>query len=291
MDRASERAIIRRAFAKQILAEAQVDDLRIEEAFAQVAREDYLGPGPWLIPRWVAGGPAPTPTADPTYLYIDKVVSIVAERNLNNGVPSAHAKWITAAGPKEGEHVLHIGAGTGYYTAILGRLVGGSGRVTAVELDPLLAVRAQSNLSALPNVRVVQGDGARMRFELADVIYVCAGATHPVDIWLDGLAESGRLVVPLTTNKGFRNSGSPGAVERHGAMFRFERRACDFVASWISPAAFIPCESARDERSEAVLSEAFARGGWEKVTRLFRSDEIAAERCWLRAPGWCLAYH
>ena len=289
MDKATELGIVRRAYAKQVLAAGHVDDPRVEAAFAAVPREDFLGPGPWLMPRW-RFGLVPTPTSDPTYLYVDSVVSIVAERNLNNGQPSAHALWITAAGPKEGDHLVHVGTGTGYYTAILALLVGGSGRVTGIEFDPSLAARAQSNLSSFPNVRVVQGDGALASFDPANVIYVCAGATRPVNVWLDGLAEGGRLVVPLTTDKAFPRSGFPGALEKHGAMFRFERHTPDFTASWISPAAFIPCESARDEHSEAALAQALANGGWEKVTRLYRSEVVPQERCWLRAPGWCLAY-
>jgi|SRR5215475_4906283 len=95
MQRAQELAIIRLAYAKQILAAAQVNDQRLEQAFAQVPREDFLGPGPWMIPRWF-GDYLPTPTDDPVYLYIDNVVQIIAERQINNGQPSGHAKWIAA---------------------------------------------------------------------------------------------------------------------------------------------------------------------------------------------------
>jgi protein-L-isoaspartate(D-aspartate) O-methyltransferase len=91
MERAQELAVIRLAYAKQILATVQVNDQRLEQAFAQVPREDFLGPGPWVIPRWI-GGYLPTPTADPVYLYIDNVVQIIAERHVNNGQPSGHAK-------------------------------------------------------------------------------------------------------------------------------------------------------------------------------------------------------
>ena len=77
MEHAQELAIIRRAYAKQILAAAQVDNSDLEQAFAQVPREDFLGPGPWVIPRW-PGGYLPTPSADPVYLYIDNVVQIIA---------------------------------------------------------------------------------------------------------------------------------------------------------------------------------------------------------------------
>ena len=47
--------------------------------------------------------------------------------------------WLAAADPKPGDHVVHIGIGTGYYTAILAELVGPTGRVTAIEYDASLA--------------------------------------------------------------------------------------------------------------------------------------------------------
>jgi protein-L-isoaspartate(D-aspartate) O-methyltransferase len=31
-------------------------------------------------------------------------------------------------------------------------------------------------------------------------------------------------------------------------------------------------------------------GGAARVTRLYRRDDLPAAECWLRAPGWCLAY-
>jgi protein-L-isoaspartate(D-aspartate) O-methyltransferase len=51
-----------------------------------------------------------------------------------------------------------------------------------------------------------------------------------------------------------------------------------------------PCEGGRDPDSEAALDAALQAGGAEKITRLYRTDTIPAERCWLRAPGWSLAY-
>ena len=128
-----------------------------------------------------------------------------------------------------------------------------------------------------------------MPFNAVDVIYVNAGATHPVDAWLDGLSEGGRLILPLTTNRGFTHNDPPVPIERRGAVFRVERRSSEFLARWISPVAIFPCEGARDPLSEAALAEAFQKGGWRQVTRLCRSDDVPEDRCWLRAPGWCLA--
>jgi protein-L-isoaspartate(D-aspartate) O-methyltransferase len=86
-------------------------------------------------------------------------IGILPKRNLNNGQPSLHAALIAAAAPQPGEHVLHIGVGVGYYTAILAELVGATGRVTAIEYDAELAARATANLAQTPHVRVVHGDG------------------------------------------------------------------------------------------------------------------------------------
>src|SRR5438874_4505224 len=132
MDRDSELLIVRRAYAKQVMAAAGVADRRLEGAFAAVPRETFLGRGPWQIVRW-GRGYVTTPSRNPVYLYDDVVVGILPERNLNNGQPSLHAALIASAAPRPGEHAVHIGTGTGYYTAILHRLVGRTGQVTAIE--------------------------------------------------------------------------------------------------------------------------------------------------------------
>ena len=64
---------------------------RVETAFAEVRREDFLGPGPWLVVGSL-GDYIPTASADPAFLYLDRVVGILPERHLNNGQPSLHAK-------------------------------------------------------------------------------------------------------------------------------------------------------------------------------------------------------
>ena len=285
MQREQELAVVRRAYAKQILAQAQVDNSRLEQAFAEVHREDFLGPGPWVIPRWF-GEYVPTPSADPVYLYIDSVVQVIAERHLNNGQPSGHAIWITRASIRAGEHVVHIGTGTGYYTAIMACLVGSSGKVTGIEFDASLAARAKENLSSYPNVLIVNGDGTSVPFDAADVIYINAGVTRPVVSWLERLTDRGRLILPMTANLA---DDPPNATS--GAVFRIERRTSQFSVQCISPVRIIPCDGARDETSEAALAEAFKKGDCKRVTRLYRNnDDVPDDRCWLRGSGWCLAY-
>ncbi|MCP1911902.1 protein-L-isoaspartate(D-aspartate) O-methyltransferase [Bradyrhizobium elkanii] len=289
MDPQAELRIVRAAYAKQILAAANTINPRLTEAFAAIRREDFVGPGPWMMLRWWSRDYAPTPDADPVYLYTNDLVALRPERRLNNGQPSLHAYLMHQAAPTTGEHVVHIGTGTGYYTAILAHLVGPSGRVTGIEYDPDLAADARANLAACANVEIIQGDGTQVAFESADVIYVNAGCTRPVARWLDGLAAGGRLILPLTSDEGFKG-GAPEQVARSGAVFRIRREEAAYRADWISPVAIIPCDGGRDETSEKTLAEAFARGGWQKVTQLYRDAGIPDERCWLRGPGWCLAY-
>ena len=85
----TELAIVRRAYAKQVMAAAQLSDPRIEAAFAQVRREDFLGPGPWPIIR-ILGGYVMTPDADPVLLQWigGKFVTIYPEQ-----AAVAQAKW------------------------------------------------------------------------------------------------------------------------------------------------------------------------------------------------------
>src|ERR1700687_3190191 len=107
----AELSIIRRAYAKQILARADVAaDVSLENAFAAVHREDFLPPGPWSIFRLPSDNYVKTPSADPVYLYTDDLVGILPERRINNGQPSLHAKLLSLAGIRGGDHVVHIGA-------------------------------------------------------------------------------------------------------------------------------------------------------------------------------------
>jgi len=288
MDRQGELSIIRAAYAKQILAAARVDNARLGGAFSATRREDFLGSGPWPILRWFRDY-VPTPDADPVYLYTDDRVGILPARRINNGQPSLHAHLIHHASPAAGEHVVHIGTGTGYYTAILAHLAGPSGRVTGIEYDPELATKAKANLASHPTVEVVEGDGVVVSFDEADVIYVNAGCTRPAASWLDRLADGGRLILPMTSDQGF-GAISPERMAMAGAVFRIERRGKEYFATWISPVAIFPCAGSRDEVSERALAEAFAKGGWQRVTRLHRDQEVPEEHCWLRGSGWCLAY-
>src|SRR5215217_578570 len=101
-----------------------------------------------------------TADADPRRVYEDVSVAIDSARNLYNGQPSQIAQWLDTLECQPGNRVLHIGCGTGYFSALIAHIVGPSGRVQSIELEPDLAARARENLSNQPWVDVRQGNGA-----------------------------------------------------------------------------------------------------------------------------------
>lgn len=267
-------------FADWITMVAGVPQSRLTSAFAAVPREHYLGPGPWKA--FTGRGYMRIPSGEPAFLYQDIVVALDEERGINNGQPSLHAVCLAGLNVREGETVVHIGAGTGYYTAVLADLTGLSGRVFAYEIDSDMAQRASRNLADLRNVTVCPRSGAEGTLPDCDAVYVSAGATAPLDIWLDALRPSGRLLFPLTPD-GHR--GMPGL----GGMLLVTRVSEGrFDARFLSPVMIIPCVGARDHETAEKLAHAFKRGDSGKV-RSLRRKTLPDENCWCSGNGWWLS--
>ena len=220
----------RRFYARLMAAQARSADPRIEEVFASVPREAFLGAGPWTV--FAGEGRFETPSADPSYIYQNVLVVLDADKGINNGEPLLHAMWLGKVEPKPGEAVTHVGAGTGYYTALLARLVEPGGSVTAVEIEPDLAARAKANLAAYDNVEIVQADAVANPLPSSDIIYVNAGVVAPPAAWLKALKPGGRMIFPWRPSE---TVGLAVLITHLGNGF-----ACrPFMGSW-----FIPCVGA-----------------------------------------------
>ncbi len=271
MDRLSR---LRRHYARAILAAAGVHDDRLEAAFAETPREAFLGPTPWMVGREPGGYVA---TEDPAALYHDVLVALDPARGINNGQPSLHALAIHALAAQPGEDAVHVGCGTGYYTAILAWLVGAGGHVEAIEIDTALAARAAACLAGLPWVSVAARNGTEGALPASDIIYVSAAAAAPARVWLDALRDGGRLLFPLAP------AGGPGGmllVQRES-----ERLPARFLPWRVS---FIPCEGAQDGEAAERLRTAFAGGEMQSV-RSLRLDSEPDESCWVAGDGWWLS--
>ena len=264
---------LRRFYSQYVTASAGVANPRLSEAYAEVAREEYVGPGPWHV--CVPDGYIVTETDDPCVLYQDILIGLMPDRRLNNGEPSFHAKCLAEADPQVGEVVVHVGAGTGYYTAILAHLVGRSGHVHAYEIEPELAARASRNLEKQGNVRVHAQSALACELPSANVIYVNAGATHMPAIWLDSLALGGRLVLPLTPE------------ERDGCMLLATRTSeSAYTARIFSPTAFFPCVGVRDEAQSKAVTAALNTSSGEEVRSLRRGGQPDASAWCIGADWW-----
>jgi protein-L-isoaspartate(D-aspartate) O-methyltransferase len=285
----AELAIVRRAFARQIMAIAGVQDERLERVFASVRREDFLGAEPWRFVLWK--NQLTMPRNDPACIYQDVVIALAPERGVNNGSPSLHAKMLHDLAVEPGQHVAHIGAGAGYYTAMLAELVGRSGRVTAFELDETLAARARVNLAAWSNVTVIAADGARAPTETADRIYVNFGVAAPAASWIEHLAPHGKLLFSLGVPHPDVRERFPRHAAR-GAALLIERRSNGLAARCLYPAYYVCAEGelTGDSEAELALHSAFERGGIEFVKSLRWRERADATRCWYWTPHWSLSY-
>ena len=216
-------------YAKLMLAASNSNDPRLERVFELVPREAFMPPGPWKIKINVSHRYIETPSDDPVYLYQNALVALDAAKGINNGEPFLHAAWIGAVSPQSGETVCHIGAGTGYYTAILSVLVLPEGKVKAFELEDDLARQARRNLKPFENVSVTAGDATALRIPKCDLIYVNAGVARPPTSWLNALRENGRMIFPWRP------------AEEVGLALIVRRASKGFAVRPLMPSWFIPC--------------------------------------------------
>ncbi len=271
-------------YAEELRFTAKLGSRAVIDAFATVPRERFLEPGPWRVLSPMAMAEYwTTEDADPRHLYHDVLIAIDEERRLNNGQPSLWARMYDHLELSRGAHVVHVGAGTGYYSAILAEIVGRAGRVTAIEIDPILAARACENLaSAWPQATVVAADGFTFRPDKpVDAIVVNAGVTHFSAVWLDMLAaENARLLVPLTN------------AERWGFFLMITRQAggpCRYAARFAGRVGMIECVGGRDPAAEERLTAALAKGDFTAIRSLRRAPDEPDHTCWLAGEGWWLS--
>lgn len=278
----SELDLVRQFYAEELRAVANLQSEAVVRAFAKVPREHFLGAGPWRVFSPGSQSDWTTKDADPTHLYHNLLVVIDEERHLNNGHPGFLAFLIEQLELKDGQRAVHVGCGTGYYTAIIAEVVGREGHVTAIEIDTQLAGRARNNLSYFANVEVIEGDGGEIDAGPADAILVNAGATHLRSIWLDSLRPHGRLIMPLTVIDDTDRGGE-------GRILKVTCQSEGFTASFISEVRIFPCIGGWDGDSNQRLKESLERDDWTSVQSLRREPHEPADSCWFHGRDFCLS--
>jgi len=186
-DQQDRSAVLRTKMVERLAEERGLSDARVSAAMLKVPRHAFL------------------PGVDLAEAYADNAVVTRYRQGLpvsSASQPAIVAVMLEQLNPPVGGTVLEVGAGTGYNAALLSALVGPSGRVVTIDIDPEVAADAGNQLSAAgaANVKVICGDGASGWPERApyDAIVVTAGASDLAPGWLAQLAPAGRLVVPLS---------------------------------------------------------------------------------------------
>jgi len=268
----------RSRFAEELAALCGIRSEPVLRAFRTVPREDFLPPGPWMI-EGIDGARFPSPDDDPAHILhsVGVVLNQGGEHALHCANPAPVAKALQNTGLAPGDRVLHVGAGLGYFSAILAELVGPAGQVIAAEIDPELSEAARRALAPWRQVEVV-GDALAIEPRLFDVIFSSAGMATLPAAWLDWLAVGGRMMLPLT--------GSNGT----GFTFFFEKTANEapLAAKLESFVRFYPCIGLREPADLAALDAALIDGRAPYVTALRRDGHDQDDHCWLHTGAWCL---
>ena len=178
----------------------------VDAAFAVVDRAEFLRPHD----RAVAG--------------MDEPLAIGLGQT--NSQPRTVRAMLQLLEVVEGHRVLDVGSGSGWTTALLARLVGPTGSVLGVELEPDLAAWGAENLgrqdAPWASIRAADPDVLGAPAEAPfDRVLVSAAARHLPHELVEQLTDDGIMVVPVgaTMTRVRRTGSDPGDVDitTHGS--------------------------------------------------------------------------
>ncbi len=260
MPRAPSLDEARRHFAEELRVVSHIGSERVVEAFAAVPRERFAGPGTVAPParwRWLLE-------------HARRRAALALSQRAGGARREAAAQYRRArrSGPSistgsacgKASACSQLGAGSGYYTAILAELTGPNGRIDAVEIDQGLAQKARRNLEAWPAAWVRCADASVPIDGQWDVIVAFAGAAAPAAWWLDALADGGRLLLPMTTE------------QRGGFMLRLNRHGAKLAARSAGWAGFYPAPARAARRIRQPSLEALYDVAGQQALRSLRRD-------------------
>ena len=141
--------------------------------------------------------------------------------------PRTVAAMLRLLDAQPGDRVLDVGAGSGWTTALLGRMVGPDGCVIGVELDPGLAEWGAENLGAytMPWAELRESEpgvlGAPDQAPFDRILVSAEARELPAEL-VDQLGDNGVMVVPVSGRmcRVVRTPEGSVRITRHG-RYRF----------------------------------------------------------------------
>ena len=129
--------------------------------------------------------------------YLDEPLPLIEGQTISQ--PTTVVIMTQALDVKEKQKVLEVGAGSGYQSAILSKLVGTTGKIYTIERIKDLVDFSRKNLRGYKNVFVVHGDGTKGYDKQApyDRIIVTAAASELPKVIFKQLKEKGVMVIPI----------------------------------------------------------------------------------------------
>ncbi|MGW8744105.1 methyltransferase, FxLD system [Streptomyces sp. NPDC055794] len=183
----SDASRLRHQLVQQLHAHNHIRSAAVEHAFR-------------TVPRHVFAPEVPLPVS-----YADDIVPTCHDDDgtitSSISAPWLQADMLEAARIRPGHRVLEIGSG-GYNAALIAELVGPTGHVTTLDIDPVVTDRTVRFLpeAGYSQVSVVTADAEHLPHEVVpeggfDAIIVTVDTWDLP--WIDALADGGRIVAPL----------------------------------------------------------------------------------------------
>lgn len=216
MERQPDFVAMRTAMVASQLRTNAVSDARVVAVMANVPRE-----------RFVPAEMAP-------FAYRDDLIALGGGRSLN--LPIATGRLLTEARLLPSDHVLLIGAASGYTAAALGELVAS---VVAVEVDPALSAQARANLGASERITIVEaplelGHPERAPYD----VMIVDGAIEQFPEQLVAQVRPGGRIVGGVVDNGVTRLASGRRSEGGFAMIDFADVNCCRLPGFAKPARF-----------------------------------------------------
>lgn len=167
---------------RQLIADGLLRSERIRSALLTVPREDFIPP------RYR------------DYAYQEVPLPLPGTR-ATISCPHSYPLFYEPLGLDVGHRFMEIGLGSGYGAAVAREVVGPTGLVVSIEIDPVTYEFGKTNLerAGYHDVRVVLGDGGLGSPQHApyDRICITAACGEVPALLLEQLKVGGKLIVPI----------------------------------------------------------------------------------------------